>query len=326
MTTKTKVWTGGGVLAVALLVIIGWLVFRDDDSTQANSTTLTEEEVRDMIQDALNGVEASADETPATGDSTSPSAANPASGDGNQALTGNGPCRLEKDGTWSEGNDAFRIEVGGHGGEHADLYPAPGVKSISYIVDPFANPEGVPDIYFGYGSIWSGDSAECQGFDWLADATQYATARLDSGHSGLVLEWGTWEVLANVNNMNDDEIFALTRAHSAAMNGEATAQSTNPTQSQSAPANCDSIREDHQPVVGKTWTLTGPALVNFWTNEPGKDQTERKLLVPAGVQVSLHGGGAAWTYPTGCNIGSDFAANNLPEVTLDELVSDGLAT
>ena len=36
-------------------------------------------------------------------------------------------CRLDKIGTWSEGNDPHRIEVRGHGPQHVDFYPKGGV-------------------------------------------------------------------------------------------------------------------------------------------------------------------------------------------------------
>jgi hypothetical protein len=113
-------------------------------------------------------------------------------------VNGAGPCDLDKVGTWSEGNGPFRIEVGGHMVQHFDFYPAPDVPAVSFIVPPIADPSGVPDLAFGYGSMWEGPSC-----NYVADATHYARARLDSNHSGLVVVWGTWQVLANVNDYDD---------------------------------------------------------------------------------------------------------------------------
>lgn len=229
-------------------------------------------------------------------------------------------CRLDKVGTWSEGNNPHRIEVGGHGGQHLDYYPRPGVKSVSYIVDPIPNPQGVPSIVFGYGSIWEGNGSECDGFDWIADATAYARARLDSGHSGLVVHNG--EVVANVGNLSQSEIDQL-------VGNFVTTGSTEGGSAPSATSCKDASREDHNPVVGKTWS-PGPAdswrIVNFWTNEKGHDQAERKLLLQPGDHPALRGGGASFSWDSSCEstVKAEFAKNSLPQVTLSQLKSEGL--
>lgn len=132
-----------------------------------------------------------------------------------------GVCRLDKVGTWSEGNNPHRIEVGGHGGQHFDFYPQyqPRIYAISYIVNRIANPDGVPDIAWGYGSLWEGDTPECASFDWAADASRYARARLDSGHSGLVIDLRSNppRVVTNLRNLSQADIVALLAVHSAAM-------------------------------------------------------------------------------------------------------------
>lgn len=122
----------------------------------------------------------------------------------------------DKIGTWSEGNNPYRIEVGGHGIQHLDFYPSQGVKSISYLVVPgIADPEGVPDLAWGYGSMWEWNPPGCE-YDLLTDETAYAQARLDSGHSGLVVQWGTWEIKANVSGMSQADAQALIDQHRAA--------------------------------------------------------------------------------------------------------------
>ena len=129
-------------------------------------------------------------------------------------------CELDKIGTWSEisSTSPYRIEVGGHGVQHMDFYPAKDVKSVSYIVATIA-PIETPAIWFGYGSDWEGQLSECGNFDFVADATNYAKARLDSGHSGLVvdLRGGEFKVVANVANMSQKDIDALLAQHMAAM-------------------------------------------------------------------------------------------------------------
>ncbi len=129
-------------------------------------------------------------------------------------------CRLEKDGTWSEGNNSHRIEVAGHGVRHNDFYPMVGVKSVSYIVGEIL-PSEISPIWWGYGSQWSGDSPECADFDWFADASAYASARVDSGHSGLVvdLRYGEMTVVYNALNLDQNAIDALLAVHMASMQG-----------------------------------------------------------------------------------------------------------
>lgn len=127
-------------------------------------------------------------------------------------------CRLDKIGTWSETDSAqsYRIEVGGHGVQHMDFYPTKGVKAVSYIVAAIT-PSETPMIWWGYGSNWEGNPPGCE-FDWVADAINYAKARLDSGHSGLVVDLrsGSPVVVANVANMSQEQIDALLATHRAA--------------------------------------------------------------------------------------------------------------
>lgn len=128
-------------------------------------------------------------------------------------------CVLDKIATWSEASSSnpYRIEVGGHGVQQVDFYPR-GVKAISYIVGAIA-PSDTPAIWHGFGSAWEGQLPACANFDFVADATNYARARTDSGHSGLVIDLrgGNFTVVANVSNMTQDEINSLLALHKAAM-------------------------------------------------------------------------------------------------------------
>ncbi len=229
-------------------------------------------------------------------------------------------CRLDKVGTWSEGNNPHRIEVGGHGGQHLDFYPQyqpARIYAVSYIIDKIANPDGVPDIAWGYGSLWEGDTPECASFNWTTDATAYAEARLDSGHSGLVIDLRSNPptVVANLRNLSQDDIMSLLAIHSAAMRkGESGFEIPIPQMAAAAPAqqpaqgsaagsvNCDiGVKETREPVVGQGWVPTGEwRVVNFWTNEPGQDQQERKILLSPGNNAPLMGGGTSWSWPAAC--------------------------
>lgn len=226
-------------------------------------------------------------------------------------------CRLDKIGTFAEvaGAGPHRIEIGGGGIQHADFYPGPGIKAVSYIVPPAE----IPDIWSGYGSIWEGQSPDCDNFDWVEDATNYAKARLDSGHSGLVVDLrsGSPTVVANVANLCQRQIDELLAEHRQAQTGAAVASCS------------EDVRTDHTPVVGQSWQ-PGPAdsyrIVNFWTNEAGKDQKERKLLLQPGDNPELYGGGSAWSWPSNCEpvVQAEYNKNPHPAVTLAELRAEGL--
>ena len=230
-------------------------------------------------------------------------------------------CRLDKVNTANEmvGIDFQRIEVGGHHVQHVDFYPRKGVKSVSYIVNAIT-PLQAPAIWLGFGSIFEAtDAPSCGTFDWVADATVYAGARLDSGHSGLVVDLrsGTPVVVTNVAGLSTDQINALLKQHTD-LRSDKTAAALPTTGS------CKATTTAHSPVVGSAWTITGPSIVNFWTNEPNQNQAEQKLLVPAGTTAKLLGGGTSYSFPTGCSMDVEFAANTLPATTLDQLTALGL--
>ena len=185
-------------------------------------------------------------------------------------------------------------------------------------MDEIANPDGVPDIAWGFGSIWEGDTPECANFDWATDATNYARARLDSGHSGLVIDLRSNppKVVANLRNLSQSDIMSLLAIHSAAMRkGErgfkipipqmaVAAAAQQPVSEPAASSlNCDTAtaKETHVPVVGQGWVPAGEwRVVNFWTNEHGQDQAEHKILLAPGDNTTLMGGGTSWSWPAAC--------------------------
>lgn len=238
-------------------------------------------------------------------------------------------CRLDKVGTFAEVGNAGpqRIEVGGGGVQHADLYPARGTKSVSYIVPP-----AEPFIYMGFGSIWEGNGPSCQSFDWLKDATNYAEGRINNGHSGLVvdLRGGKVQVVANVGGLSAEEITALLTQHAAAIEGgnfdlgdaEATTDGPRKTEEPgSATSGCEGARQDHEPVPGEDWVIDpgdGFAVVNVWSNAHDPNLSDHKMWVTEKVTLPS-GGGSAWLYPAECEDAARaaFEENSNPEISLE---------
>lgn len=98
-----------------------------------------------------------------------------------------------------------------------------------------------------------------------------------------------------------------------------------------APANlggtCGTVIDDHPPVVSQYWKVPGDGswrIINFWTNEPGQDQQEHKLLLEPG-KVELRGGGKAWGFCNKQDAEVNFVTNRFPAVTLQQLRQQGLA-
>lgn len=92
---------------------------------------------------------------------------------------------------------------------------------------------------------------------------------------------------------------------------------------------CSSVSLPHRnPVVGEPWTLPsgGWIIVNFWSNEPGIDQTEYKLLLGPNDPRSFLGGGSAWQWPRECEAvaRSTLSTNPLPEISLEKLREQNL--
>lgn len=317
-----------GILAIAALLTF-WVIvpaarwgwdqsWEDDDDTTNKISGLTAEEVQKLI-DANKGTKSDTDK-PDTGSDKL-----------------NGTCQPgDKVGTWSEGNNPHRIEVGGHGVQHLDFYPAKGVKSVSYIVSTLDNPSGVPDIANGFGSIWEWNPPGCQ-YDHVADETNYAKARLDSGHSGIVVDLRTSPptIVGNVANMSEANIRALLGTHAAAMerNGQkfsftnvSFSLTSNALTAKQPAGECKAETKTLPP--GSTVTVNAPAIANVWTNKPSPPpwgQAEVKVLIEDGSLSLINVGGTIYEYPAGCSVNDDFAKNGLPAKTVSELHQAGLA-
>lgn len=281
-------WTVGG--AAVLLITGGFIMHQFDNTDHANAadppTTTTT---------------VAATQTPNPGDKGQPPQA--------------GACQPgDKVGTWSEvsGAGPQRIEVGGHGLQHFDFYPQPGVKSVSFVSRPIADPNGVPTLAFGFGSMWEWNPPGCQ-YDIVADATHYAQARLDSGHSGLVVEWGTWRVLANVANMPQANIDSLLAADRAAMKNAAAAPG-------GTCKGADPVH--HDPTKNVVWD-GGPTdsfrVVNVWSNQRDPNLKDHKILLKPNDSASFMGGGGDVTvFPANCGDAAQaaYAANKNPAISL----------
>ncbi|MBI2031739.1 MAG: hypothetical protein HYT08_03950 [Candidatus Levybacteria bacterium] len=358
-----KRYVGGLVLGAAAL--LGFLLFfgedvglLDDDLIDDGGNGKAIVQTSDSDGDGYSDVVESANGTDPNDATSYPGSNGNGNGNttvttsGNGSTTYSGPCQPgDKVGTWSEGSiqnpiPPYRIEMGGHGGQHFDFYPQVGVKAVSFIVDPIANPDGVPSIAFGYGSLWEWNPPGCT-YDYVADATAYARARLDSDHSGLVVDLRTSppKVVANVVNMSQDAIAALLAQDYAAMQrdgqqfqpgtastssnvpapapqAQAPAQQQSIQQAQPAPApaaSCpDGIREDFKPIPGTNWS-PGPTdsfrVVNLWSNWPGFDQTKvTKFLLWPGEEPNFQGGGDSHSWPANCQQAAEaeYAANPNP--------------
>lgn len=211
------------------------------------------------------------------------------------------PCRLDKVGTFAEQFDTagkyvgpLRIEVGGHGSQHVDYYPMPGVKAISFVLGGML-PEDVPAVWFGHGSIWEGDSEPCETYDYVKDAKAYAEARIDSGHSGLVIDMreGKINVVANVASYTEEQIDELLDTHVEGMNRKLDYTSVAPMGDESsATIECKATRDGD----ADDRTLTVPSgktyVVEAWSPEEGT-----RVFV-SGKSISGWKG-ALWVYPCG---------------------------
>lgn len=239
---------------------------------------------------------------------------------------GDGACRLDKIGTWSEvqGAGNQRIEVGAHDVQHVDYYPARGVKSVSYIVNSI-RPQDVPAVWFGYGSIWQGNAGPCASWDWVRDATEYAQARLDSGHSGIVvdLRGGQTRVVANVTNLSQPQVDSILGQHRAGRTvqtsgspapaftpvaaapppggqggGGGTCQGEKVTSGIPIPPGNWQVGDDTKWWLGRVWSNASPQK---------EKQKERTLLLKPGEKYTLSpASGSAWTYTCEATALADF--------------------
>lgn len=245
-------------------------------------------------------------------------------------------CRADKIGTWSEvqAGGPQRIEITiKDGRDHLDYYRDRGVPAVSVIVQ-----DGEVAVLQGFGSIWYFPSRDCLAFDNVKDARDYGESRMASwNHSGIV--YGSLKdyledkpPVVNLRNA-DTRSVRPTVLQGAPAPPTTAASPPQPAQASAAPAvvACpDGVREaDHPPVVNQTWTPNGEwRVVNFWTNMPGKDQKERKLLLSPDQNPKLLGGGSSWSWPTSCEqvARANYDGNQLPRVTLAELQAESLVS
>lgn len=275
------------------------------------------EAVIDAIKDP-NGGKSVAVTTPTT-QATSVAGTQPPSG-----ATG-GSCQPgDKVATFPEGNNQHRIEVGGHGVQHVDFYPAPPIKAVSYIVQGIPNPDGIPAIWWGFGSIWEWNPPGCS-YNFEKDATDYARARLDSGHSGLVIDLrgDKPRVVSKPDNMSQADVdrylgylkqgpgsnstSSSSQQAAPAVVAPVYAPPAQPVVKPAAPAapapSCDGVRQPdatRPDGPNSVWTITGPAAANIW-NPQVNNGAEEHILVPEGQTKTLTGyGGSWWKFPPGC--------------------------
>lgn len=106
---------------------------------------------------------------------------------------------------------------------------------------------------------------------------------------------------------------------------------TGPSQQPAAPANpggsCGTRIDDRQPVVNQYWQVpgTGWRIFNAWTNQPGFDQQERKLLLAPGENPDVLLGGSLWEFCNEQDARVNFASNRFTAVTLEQLRREGLS-
>lgn len=76
------------------------------------------------------------------------------------------------------------------------------------------------------------------------------------------------------------------------------------------------------------WNVTGPAVLNGWTNLPSQDQSMWKVLIPHGQTFRFtQTGGSLWRFPAGCSsdeVQGNFDRNPLPPQSWDELHRRGI--
>lgn len=212
-----------------------------------------------------------------------------------------------------------RRELSTGGLMHVDHYNSPQLPSVSILVRA-----GEAAVVAGFGSQFEFPFDRCGGYDFVADATEYARARRDWGHSGVVFAT-LWDALngappvVNLWGLTREQIDQL-RPRLWNENPQNTAAVRAITGAQVDPreAACGAAQvTPHPPVHGEPWVVSGPAVVSFWSNWPDMQTAqgqEFKLFVPEGQSVALRGGGTSWTWSAGCGdiASAQFAENGLP--------------
>jgi len=193
-------------------------------------------------------------------------------------------------------------------------------------------------VLAGYGSMWYFPARDCVTFDNVADATAYAKGRGGWNHSGLVYSLADYltgkEPAANLwgvdpgtvrPRMWSDQVQVEQSVAPVAQQATTVVSTATLATVSACP---EGIRKD-QPPSDHPWFLGGDdiyIIANVWTNQPGHDQTERKLLLKPGEVVAYLGGGSSWSWPEGCTevVQSEFDKNPLAAVTLVQLEAEGL--
>lgn len=233
-------------------------------------------------------------------------------------------CRADKIATVNEVDHAGpqRMEVSTGDLIHLDYYRERGVPAVSVIVQ-----KDESAVLKGFGSMWQFPLRDCSSYDFLKDATDYARVRQAWNHSGLVY--------ASLSDYLAERPPAASlygtdpkRVRPVVAESRMALRSTQGTQSSAACGDGERL-PDQNPVVGQPWVVPGSGkwrVVNFWSNQPGANQKERKLLLGPNDNPQLLGGGAAWAWPANCEalVREHFAKNQLQEVTLDQLRSEQL--
>ncbi|GEM_PF-4338326 len=76
------------------------------------------------------------------------------------------------------------------------------------------------------------------------------------------------------------------------------------------------------------WDITGPAILNGWTNAPGQDQGMWKVMIPDGQTFKFtRTGGSLWRFPVGCSsneVQGNYDANPLSGQSWKQLNDRGI--
>lgn len=235
----------------------------------------------------------------------------------------------------SQAGGRQRIEVGGGGVQHVDFYPDRGIPSVSYIFAPQN-----PVEWWGYGSIMEWNGPECANYDYVYDATHYASSeadapidgRQDSGHSGIVVDTRDGKVY-NMGPWTDQQVNEFLAAVEAVrtnqfadLSGFVSYIRTN---EEGEAQGCPTAEEVRDP---GTLEIHGPAIAHPWWNNGvpsfGQEQVRTKIL--AGETLTLIDAmGMVYIYQDtpACNASLDAEFDNatFPVKSIQDLKDEGLA-
>lgn len=105
-------------------------------------------------------------------------------------------------------HDLWRVEF--NATNHIDAYLGVGIPTVSVFRGPKSDPNDTRVVNM-YGSMFAGESnGDCKLYDMQTDAMNYASARAVKGHSGVVVNWDTGQVMLVINNP-DNRVHKVTR-------------------------------------------------------------------------------------------------------------------